>query len=119
MEIKSSLFKLCLDASTWSMVTILRLGCIQVKGKIVRIMTWICREGWLISNLVVPFLNLFWVRVGFKFSLFYWRCFESELDSSFLYYDWRSLFRTRRVLWSTNNLLGVAFNEFQENLRNL
>jgi len=48
------------------------------------------------------------------------------LDSSFLYsiegvlsLSWIQVFfiliegfRTRRALWSTNNLLGVAFNEF-------
>jgi len=31
--------QLCIDASTWSMVAILRLGHIQVKREIARIMT--------------------------------------------------------------------------------
>jgi len=35
----------CISVSTWSMVTILRLGHIQVKGEIVRIVTGIHREG--------------------------------------------------------------------------
>ena len=38
--IKSSFVQLCVDASTWSMVTIFRLGCIQVKRKIVTICVW-------------------------------------------------------------------------------
>jgi len=38
MEMKSSLFN-CVDASTWSMMAILGLGRIQVKGEMVRIMT--------------------------------------------------------------------------------
>jgi len=31
--------QLCVDASTWSIVAILRLGCIQVNKEIVRIIT--------------------------------------------------------------------------------
>jgi len=42
---KSRVVKLCIDVNTWSMVTILRLKCIQVKGKIVRIITGIHCEG--------------------------------------------------------------------------
>ena len=42
---------------------------IQVKGEIVRIMTWICREDWLMSDLVVSFsgyvLSLSWSQVFF------------------------------------------------------
>jgi len=45
MEMKSRIIQLCIDASTWSMVAMLGLGHIQVKGKIVRIMTGIRREG--------------------------------------------------------------------------
>jgi len=43
MEMKSRFVQLCIDVSTWSMVTILRVRQIQVKEKIVRIM--IGREG--------------------------------------------------------------------------
>ena len=45
MEMKSRVVQLCIDVSTWSMLAILGLGHIQVKGKIVRIMTGIHREG--------------------------------------------------------------------------
>ena len=45
MEIKSRVVQLCIDMSTWSMVIILGLGCIQVKGEIVRIETRIRCEG--------------------------------------------------------------------------
>ena len=45
MEMKSRVVQLCIDVSTWSMVPILELGCIQVKGEIVRIVTGIHREG--------------------------------------------------------------------------
>ena len=45
MKMKSRVVQLCIDVSTWSMLVILGLGCIQVKGKIVRIMTGIRREG--------------------------------------------------------------------------
>jgi len=45
MEMKSRVIHLCIDVSTWSMVTILRLECIQVKGEIVKIVTKIHREG--------------------------------------------------------------------------
>ena len=45
MEMKSKFVQLCIDVSTWSMMAILRLGRIQVKGEIVRIMTGIHREG--------------------------------------------------------------------------
>ena len=37
MEMKSSFVQLCVDASAWSKVAILRLGCIRVNGEIVRI----------------------------------------------------------------------------------
>ena len=40
MEMKSRLVQLCVDASTWSMVAILRLECIRVKREIVRICDW-------------------------------------------------------------------------------
>ena len=39
MEMKSRVVQLCIDVSTRSMVAILELGRIQVKGEIVRIMT--------------------------------------------------------------------------------
>ena len=45
MVMKSRIVQLCIDMSTWSMVTILRFGHIQVKGEIVRIMTGIRREN--------------------------------------------------------------------------
>ena len=45
MEIKSRVVQLCIDVSTWSMVAILGLGRIQVKGQISRIVTRIRREG--------------------------------------------------------------------------
>ena len=45
IEIKSRVVQLCIDVSTWSLVAILRLERIQVKGEIVRIMTRIRREG--------------------------------------------------------------------------
>ena len=44
MEMKSTIVQLCIDVSTWSMVAIFRLGHIQVKGEIVRIVTRIRRE---------------------------------------------------------------------------
>jgi len=57
------------DVSTWNMVVILRLGRIQVKGEIVRIKTWIHREGWLISDSTVSFfgsiLSPSWIQVSF------------------------------------------------------
>jgi len=37
MKMKSRFVQLCVDASTWSMVAILGLGRIRVKGEIVRI----------------------------------------------------------------------------------
>ena len=45
MKMKSRVVQLCIYVSTWSMVVILRLGCIRVKGEIVRIVTVIRREG--------------------------------------------------------------------------
>jgi len=42
---KSRVVQLCINVSTWSIVAILELGCIQVKGDIVRILTGIHREG--------------------------------------------------------------------------
>ena len=42
MEMKSRVVQLCIDVSTWSIVNVLRLRRIQVKGEIVRIMTGIC-----------------------------------------------------------------------------
>jgi len=42
---KSIFVQLCLDASTWSMVAILGLELIRVKGEIIRIVTGIHREG--------------------------------------------------------------------------
>ena len=45
MEMKSRVIHLCIDVSTWSMVAILELGRIRVKGEIVRILTRIRREG--------------------------------------------------------------------------
>jgi len=45
MEMKSKVVQLCIDVSTWSMVAILRLGRIRVKGEIVRIVTEIHHEG--------------------------------------------------------------------------
>jgi len=44
IEIKLRLVQLCLDASTWSMVAIIGLERIRVKGEIVRIVTRIHRE---------------------------------------------------------------------------
>ena len=44
-EMEMKFIQLCVDASTWSMVAILRLGRIQVKGEIIRIMTGILLEG--------------------------------------------------------------------------
>jgi len=43
----------------------------------------------------------------------------SWIQVSFILIDGWSLFSTRRVLWCINNLLGVAFNAFQENPMNL
>jgi len=40
MEMKLRFVQLCVDASTWSMVAILRLEHIQVKGEIVRNCDW-------------------------------------------------------------------------------
>ena len=45
MEMKLKVIQLCIDVSIWSMVAILGLECIQVKGEIIRIMTGIYREG--------------------------------------------------------------------------
>ena len=45
MKMKSRIVQLCIDMSIWSMVAIIRLGRIQVKKKIVRIVTRIRREG--------------------------------------------------------------------------
>jgi len=44
MEMKSRFVQFSIDASTWSMVSILRLGRILVKGEITRIVTGIHRE---------------------------------------------------------------------------
>ena len=52
------------------MVAILGLGRIQVKGESVRIMTNVIRL----------------INIGFG-SFFFWICFESELDLSFLFSD--------------------------------
>jgi len=61
--------QLCVDASTWNMVAILRLGLIQVKREIVKIITWIRREYWLVSDLVASFsgsvLSPSWIQVSF------------------------------------------------------
>ena len=62
--------QLCVDVSTWNMVAIRGLGRIQVKGEIVRIMTWICHEGsQLMSDLAVFFsgsvLSSSWNQVSF------------------------------------------------------
>jgi len=45
MEMKSRIVQLCIDASTWSMVAIFRLGGIPVKGEIIRIVIGIRRES--------------------------------------------------------------------------
>jgi len=45
MEMKSRFVQLCVNTSIWRMVVILRLGHIQVKGKLLGIMIGICREG--------------------------------------------------------------------------
>ena len=45
MEMKSTVVQLCINVSTWSMVTILGLRRIQIKRKIVRIMTRIYDKG--------------------------------------------------------------------------
>ena len=45
MEMKSRVIQLCIDVSTLSMMVIFRLGHIQVKGKIVRIVSGIRRES--------------------------------------------------------------------------
>jgi len=42
---KSRVVQLCIDVSIKSMVAILRLGCIQVIGEIVRITTRIYHKG--------------------------------------------------------------------------
>jgi len=42
---KSSFVQSCVDASTWSMVSILEFECIQVKGKLLGFVTGIHREG--------------------------------------------------------------------------
>jgi len=42
---KSRVVQLSIDVSTWSMVAILRLGRIQVKGDIIRIVTEMDHEG--------------------------------------------------------------------------
>ena len=60
--------QLCVDMSIWSMVAILGVGSIQVKGEIVRIMTWIHREGWLMSDMAVfsgSVISLSWIQVFF------------------------------------------------------
>ena len=62
--------QLCVDGNTWNMVAILRLGRIQVKGEIVRIMTRIRHEGsQLMSDLAVSFfgsvLSPSWIQVFF------------------------------------------------------
>ena len=45
MEMKSRFIQLCMDASTWSMVAILGLGRIQVKGRLLGFVTRIRCEG--------------------------------------------------------------------------
>ena len=45
MKMKSRIIQLCIDVSTWSMMAILGLKCIQIKEKIVRIVIRIRREG--------------------------------------------------------------------------
>ena len=45
MEMKSRVVQLFIDVSTWSMMAILGLERIQVKGEIVSIVTEIHREG--------------------------------------------------------------------------
>jgi len=40
MEMKSKFVQLCVGASTWSIVSILRLGRIQAKGEIARNCDW-------------------------------------------------------------------------------
>ena len=45
MERKSRVVQLCIDVSTWNMMTILRLERIQVKREIVRILTQIRHGG--------------------------------------------------------------------------
>jgi len=44
MEMKSRFVQLCVDASIWSMVAILGLGCNQAKGRLLEIITGIRRE---------------------------------------------------------------------------
>ena len=45
VKMKSRVVQLCIDVSTWSMMAILELGHIQVKGENVRTVTQILREG--------------------------------------------------------------------------
>jgi len=45
MEMKSRVVQLCIEVSTWSMMAIFGLERIRVKGKIVRIVSGIHREG--------------------------------------------------------------------------
>jgi len=45
IEIKSKFVRLCVDVSTWSMVAILELRRIRVKGRLLGIVTRICRDG--------------------------------------------------------------------------
>jgi len=45
MEMKLIFVQLCIDVSTWSMAAIPKIGRIQVKRKIVRIMTGIHHGG--------------------------------------------------------------------------
>jgi len=45
MEMKSRVVQLFIDVITWNMMVILGIGCIQVNGEIVRIVTGIHREN--------------------------------------------------------------------------
>ena len=45
MEMKLKVVQLCIDMSIWSLVAILELGRIPIKGEIVRIVTGKHREG--------------------------------------------------------------------------
>ena len=45
MEMKSRFVQLCMNASTWSMVAILRLERIRVKGRLLGFVTGIRRES--------------------------------------------------------------------------
>jgi len=71
MEMKSNLFNCAWMRAHGTLWLFSDMDLFKSRGKIVRIMAWIRRESsQLMSNRWFSFLDLFWVRVGFKFSLF-------------------------------------------------